>query len=129
MKNVGAISANLIALAITITVFCRADSDYQKILFSLLVMIYLQIVVFGAWNHVKHQEALAAFGKEFWEIKKLLQEEKNGFKEFSEGYEVRIAKTEKDMDRMWLRVYIETGICSITFFIALYHLLRGLHVF
>jgi hypothetical protein len=129
MKKAWAVLTSLIALGIAIAIFHKADSDYQKIVFSLLVIIYLRIAVFEAWNHIMYYEALAALGKDFWGIKKLLQEEKDGFKEFGEGYEVEMAKAEKDMDKVRLRVYIETGISSITFFIALYHLLRGLQIF
>lgn len=129
MKHVWPVLTSIIGLGIAIAVFHTAGSNYEKIVFSLLVMIYLRIGVFEAWNHITYCEALGAMGRDFWDIKKLLQEGKEGFKEFREGYEVKIAKAEKDMDKVRLRIYIETGIASITFFVALYHLLRGLQIF
>jgi hypothetical protein len=46
MKYAWAVLRNLIVLGIAIAIFLKADSDYEKIVFSLLVMIYLGIESF-----------------------------------------------------------------------------------
>lgn len=129
MKHIGAVLTSLIALGIVISLFSKAGSGFEKIVFSLLVMIYLRIAVFEGWNHLRYYESLNALGRDFWEFKKFLQEERKGFKEFKDEYEPKMVKTEGDLDKLRMRTYIETGIISIIFFIALYHLLRGLQIF
>ena len=49
-----------------------------------------------------------------------------GVKEAKDEEEERISETEKKMDEAWIKVYIEGGFTSILFFIALWHLLKGL---
>jgi hypothetical protein len=129
MKHIWSVLTSLIALAIAIAIFHKAGSGYEKIVFSLLVMIYLRIATFEAWNEMMYYEKLVALSKESWVIKKILQEGKSGFEEFRAEQEAKMAKMDEVMDLVLLRVYLETGIASVTFFIALYHLLRGLQIF
>jgi hypothetical protein len=129
MKHIWSIVTSIVALGIAIAIFHKAGSGSEKIVFSLLVMIYLRIATFEAWNEVRYYEGLVVLGKETWVIKKILQEGKSGFERFREEQEAKMARTDEAMDLVRLRVYLETGIASVTFFIALYHLLRGLQIF
>ena len=74
MKYVWAVFRNLIVLGIAIAIFGKADSDYERIAFSLLVMIYISIDSYMTSHNMAFGIELIALGKEFWRIRKLLQE-------------------------------------------------------
>jgi len=73
MKYAWAVLRNLIVVGITIAIFGKADSDYEKIVFSLLVMIYLSIESFRLGVGIASATALFSFGKELWDIRKLIK--------------------------------------------------------
>jgi hypothetical protein len=65
---------NLIVLAIVIAIFGKADGDFERIVFSLLVLIYLSIDRSMAWNRIMSGTSILALGNEFSGIRKLLKE-------------------------------------------------------
>jgi len=65
---------NLIVLGIAVAIFGKADSDYQVIVFSLLVMIYLSVASFRLGLGILSSTAFFSFGKELLDIKKLIKE-------------------------------------------------------
>ncbi len=65
---------NLVVLGIAIALFGKAGSDYERIVFSLLVMIYISIDSYMTCHNMAFGMELIAVGKEFWRIRKLLQE-------------------------------------------------------
>ena len=71
--------------------------------------------------------------KEYWEKSwdDILKREEYDFPEFGETKdedEERIAEAEKGIDKAWIKFYIEAGFISIIFFVALWNLLKGLHI-
>jgi hypothetical protein len=73
MKYAWTAFRNLIVLGIAISLFSKADSDHDKIVFSLLVMIYLSIASSAIWDRMAQGAGLIALGKEFWRIRELLK--------------------------------------------------------
>ena len=63
---------NLIVLGIAIAIFGKAGNDYEKIVFSLLVLIYLSVSWSMTWHQMMTSASILALGKEFWNIRKLL---------------------------------------------------------
>jgi hypothetical protein len=63
------------------------------------------------------------------DIKKLLKETDISDTALTSAFsEEKITKEEKEMNKAWIKFYIETGFISIIFFIALWNLLKGLHI-
>jgi hypothetical protein len=129
MKYAWAVLRNLIVLGIAIAIFLKADSDYEKIVFSLLVMIYLGIESFRLGVGIASATAFFFVSKELLDIKKLLKETDISDTALTSAFsEEKITKEEKEMNKAWIKFYIETGFISIIFFIALWNLLKGLHI-
>jgi hypothetical protein len=129
MKYTWAVLRNLIVLGIAIAIFGKADSDYEKIVFSLLVMIYLSIDSFRLGLGMASAIALFSVSKELWDIKKLLKGTDISGTTLNPVFsEERIAEEEKEIDKAWLKFYMEVAFISIIFFIALWNLLKGLHI-
>ena len=74
MKYAWAVFRNLIVLGIAIVILSKADSDYEKIVFSLLIMIYLSIDSLRLGLGMASSVALFSLGKELLGIRKLLKE-------------------------------------------------------
>jgi hypothetical protein len=151
MKYVWTVLKNLIVLGIAIAIFGKANSDYEYIVFSLLVMIYLSIGWSMTWHKMITATSMIALDKHFWHIRKLLKErhisnttlnpgnsnleEDNPYmKLFQESEqfgktiseEKQFAEGEKDMRKERINFYIEAGFTCIIFLVALWHLLEGI---
>jgi hypothetical protein len=67
---------NSLVLGIAIAIFGKAGNDYEKIVFSLLVLIYVSISWSMTWHGMITGGSLISLGKEFWRTRKLLTEKK-----------------------------------------------------
>ena len=151
MKYVWAVLKNLTVLGIAIAIFGKANSDYEYIVFSLLVMIYLSIGWSMTWHKMITATSMIALDKHFWHIRKLLKErhisnttlnpgnsileEGNPYMKLSQeseefgkvtSEEEQIAEVEKEMRKARINFYIEAGFTCIIFLLALWYLLEGL---
>jgi hypothetical protein len=128
MKYAWAVFRNLIVLGIAIAIFYKADSDYEKIVFSLLVMIYVGTSWSMVYQNMMYFESLLAMGKEFWTIRKILMEKSNSDAKLAmeTKCEEETIRTEKMMKEIRVRAYIEGVLVSIIFVITLLNLLKGL---
>ena len=151
MKTLGIVwkvIVNIITLAIVLGIFSIASTQFETIVLSVLILIYLSIWVFAtSWGmyQLKFSETLDS---EFKNIKRLLDKD-TGYSNLKdlftgedilnsnfprenfldEGEKEAIKEKKEIMKYTKIKFYIYTGFYSIIYIIALYHILIALSIF
>lgn len=116
--------ANLLALIVTIAIFDSTYSSFEIIVFSLLILIYINLLSFGwIYGQAKVKEVLMVH-EEFKRIRKLLKENIN---EDDEDFEQEDLKNAKEKARQnEIKFYINSVFMIIIYGIVLVSLFGAL---
>lgn len=132
---------NLITILIILAMFSVVSTDFETIVLSGLVLIYLSITGFTALWGLSHMEFAQSLGEEIRDIKRLInkkelaeyQEKKrilphieNEELDLIEKDENNLAEREKSKKTLMTKFYINVGFQFIMYLIALFNLLTAL---
>ena len=120
LSYTGSVIVSLITIIITFAIFDQANSYFETIVFSLLILIYVQLVSFaGGYGYTKVNE-LIALQNEFTRIRRLLKEETD---EFEKERELEVAK---QVEKTKVKFWINAGLNFVIYLIVLGHLISVL---
>lgn len=115
---------NLIALFVAFAIFSSTYSSFETIVFSLLILIYINLISFsGIYGQTKVKEVLMMH-EEFKRMRKLLNENVG---EDDEVFEQEDLKNTKEKARQnEIKFYINAGFMFIIYIIVLWNLFGAL---
>jgi len=127
MKYLGyiwTVISNLIALFVAFAIFGSTYSSFETIVFSLLILIYINLISFsGIYGQTKVKEVLMMH-EEFKKMRKLLKEDVSEDDEIFEQEDLKNAKEKAKQNE--IKFYINVGFMFIIYIIVLWNLLGAL---
>lgn len=127
MKYLGyiwTVISNLIALFVAFAIFGSTYSSFETIVFSLLILIYINLISFsGIYGQTKVKEVLMMH-EEFKKMRKLLKEDVSEGDEIFEQEDLKNAKEKAKQNE--IKFYINAGFMFIIYIIVLWNLLGAL---
>lgn len=127
MKYLGyiwTVISNLIALFVAFAIFGSTYSSFETIVFSLLILIYINLISFsGIYGQTKVKEVLMMH-EEFKKMRKLLKEDVSEDDEIFEQEDLKNAKEKAKQNE--IKFYINAGFMFIIYIIVLWNLLGAL---
>lgn len=127
MKYLGyiwTVISNLIALFVAFAIFGSTYSPFETIVFSLLILIYINLISFsGIYGQTKVKEVLMMH-EEFKKMRKLLKEDVSEDDEIFEQEDLKNAKEKAKQNE--IKFYINAGFMFIVYIIVLWNLLGAL---
>lgn len=116
--------SNLIALFVAFAIFGSTYSSFETIVFSLLILIYINLISFsGIYGQTKVKEVLMMH-EEFKKMRKLLNEKVNEDDEVFEQEDLKNAKEKARQNE--IKFYINVGFMFIIYIIVLFNLFGAL---
>lgn len=116
--------SNLIALFVAFAIFGSTYSSFETIVFSLLILIYINLISFsGIYGQTKVKEVLMMH-EEFKKMRKLLKEDVSEDDEIFEQEDLKNAKEKAKQNE--IKFYINAGFMFIIYIIVLWNLLGAL---
>lgn len=111
---------NLIVIGVIFAIYGSIYASFEVIVVSLLILIYLSLQGFSMIYGKTSVETAFALDAEFKRIRKLLKDE-------PEEYETEeIQEAKKKVDRMMVKMYINSGFLFLIYLITLWHLFGAL---
>jgi len=120
LSYIWAIFTDLIAVFVILAIFGSTYGTFETIVFSILILIYINIVSFsGIYGQAKMKEVLA-MTEEFKRLRKLLKENVNEDDEIFEQEDLKNAK--EKAKQIEIKFYIHAVFSFIIYLIVLWNL-------
>jgi len=111
---------NIFTVFVVLAVFNSVYADFEKLIISIAVLIYISLTSFTSGFGLVKQIELLAIGEEFKKIRTLLKEEVD---EYDEEYEKeQIENSKNNLKKQQVKFYINAGFAFIIYVIALLNL-------
>src|SRR5690349_3944496 len=118
------IVVNLMTVGVTVAIFESTNTSFERIVLSLLILIYINLVTFVSLYGQAKSEELFAMNYEFKRLRKLLKEDVN---EEDAAYEEEQLKEGKEkQSKNQNKFYISSVFLFIIYIITLFNLLGSL---
>jgi len=111
---------NLITIGVVLAIYGSIYTDFEIIVVSLLILIYLSVQSLSMISGKMTIETTFALDTEFKQIRRLLKDEPNEY-EVEENQEAK-----KKVDKAMMKMYINAGFLFIIYLIALFHIFGAL---
>ncbi len=116
---------NLITLGVTLAIYTRLYDDFEIIVVSLLILIYLTIQTFTMAHGIVTVESILTTHTEFNKIRKLLKKDENGIND-EEFEREEIKEVTQKISKAKIKMYINGVFIFIIYIIAIVNLLGTL---
>lgn len=121
LSYIWTVIANFIALFVALAIFGSTYTSFETIVFSLLILIYINLLSFGwTYGQAKVKEVLMMH-EEFKRMRKLLKEDVSKDDEIFEQEDLKNAKDKARKNE--IKFYINAGFMFIIYIIVVWNLL------
>lgn len=124
LKHTWTVILNLLTIGIIVNIYSSLYESFEKIVVSILILIYLNINTFFATNSQTMMKTLINSENRFIELKKLIGQNKDS--NYFSKEELEVAEAEDKVKKVETKFYINMIFNFIMYVIAIVNLLSSI---